>query len=132
MGAESDRLKIVRANYAAFSNGDIDGIMEPMSDDVEIIAADEHGVIDPDQHFAGGPAARAFFEEIKSVVALSWVEIEKLTESDNAVVAEVSIHGRIRATEREGVIPAVHRLTFRGEEIVRIETFRPNWRKSLG
>ena len=55
-----------------------------------------------------------------------------MTATEDAVVATVSIHGRIRDSGQEGSIPAVHRYTFERDEIIRIETFRPEWRNQVG
>lgn len=123
------RLKVVRENYVAFNNGDIDGVMRPMHPDVEMIVADENGRVDESQHHRGRAEVRAFFEEVQHSVSLTWVEIRELTPSEECIVALVWIHGRVDAMGAEGKIPAVHRYTFDVDEISRIETFRPDWRR---
>jgi ketosteroid isomerase-like protein len=129
VGEEAERhLKIVRENYVAFNNGDVDGVMRPMHPEVEVIVADENGRVDPSQHHAGAAKVRSFFDEIKHTVGLNWVEVEDMTATEDSVIATVSIHGRIRESGDEGLIPAVHRYTFERDEIIRVETFRPEWR----
>ena len=55
-----------------------------------------------------------------------------MTATDDSVVVTASIHGRIRESGQEGSIRAVHRYTFEGDEIIRVETFRPEWRSQMG
>ncbi len=129
---EGNRLKLIRANYAAFNNGDIDGVMIPMHPEVEMIVADENGSVDPEQDFRGAIAVRSFFEAVKRDAGMSWVEVLAMHEVGSAVVSRVRIHGRVNGTGAEGFIPAVHRYTFEGDLIVRIETFRPEWRRIQG
>jgi ketosteroid isomerase-like protein len=121
-------LKIVRQNYDAFNNGDIDGVMAPMHPEVEVVVADENARADPAQHYRGSRDVRQFFEEIKQTVGFSWVEVEEITATETSIVVNACIHGLIRETGKEGSIPAVHRYTFEGDEIIRVETFRPDWR----
>ena len=133
MGEEAERrLKVIRENYVAFNNGDIDGVMRPMHPDVEVIVADDNARVDPDQHYSGTAEARRFFDEIKGSVGLNWIAVEEMTATGNVVVVTASIHGRIKETGDEGSIPVVNRFTFERDEIIRIETFRPEWRSQFG
>ncbi|MDX6586689.1 MAG: hypothetical protein QOI31_1162 [Solirubrobacterales bacterium] len=133
MGEDAERhLKIIRENYVAFNNGDVDGVMSPMHPEVEVIVADEHGQADPSQHHSGAAEVRGFFNEIKHTVGFSWVKVEKMTATEDSVVVNAVIHGRIRESGQEGSIPVVHRYTFEGDEIIRVETFRREWRDEIG
>ena len=133
MDEEAERhLKIVRENYIAFNNGDVDGVMRPMHPEVEVIVADETGQVDPGQHHSGAAEVRGFFDEIKHTVGLSWVEVMEMTATGDSVVVNAFIHGRIRESGEEGSIPAVHRYTFEGAEIIKVETFRREWRDQVG
>ncbi|HYH60676.1 MAG TPA: nuclear transport factor 2 family protein [Solirubrobacterales bacterium] len=133
IGEEAERrLKVVRENYVAFNNGDIDGVMRPMHPDVEMIVADENAQVDPAQHRSGTAEVRAFFDEIKGAVGLNWIAVEEMTATGNAVVVTASIHGRMKESGEEGSFPVVHRYTFERDEIIRIETFRPEWQSQLG
>lgn len=122
-----DNLKLVRQHYAAFANGDLDGVIDGLDPDVVITLRDEHGTA-AGEPIRGRDEARAFFEGIEATVTHSTVEIERLRADENRVLAQVSIGGTLRDTGRTGAIPAVHLFTILDGLITQIRTHRPEWR----
>ena len=51
LGAEK-RKKVIRANYAAFNNGDIDGVLENLHPEIELLGADEDGQLNRERDLA--------------------------------------------------------------------------------
>lgn len=121
-----ENLKAVRLHYAAFADGDLDGLIAGLDPNILICVHDEHGKSVGDG-IRGRDDARAFFEEIHAEVTHTTVEIEKLRADENKVLAQVSLGGTNRATGVTGAIPAVHLFTLFDGRIREIRTHRPDW-----
>ena len=128
-GATVDAVRAVREHYAAFNRADVDEIVATLHPDVEIFGGDERAG-GASERYRGREEARAFFAEIKELVADNRVEVLSLDAVPERVVASVRLHGTLRAgAGLSGSLPAVHFLTVRDGLIARIETYRPNWRR---
>jgi ketosteroid isomerase-like protein len=125
-GADGAQVELVRRHYAAYDRRDIDGIVETLHPQVEIVSHDELGKAD--RAWRGRAAARGLFVEITALVADTRVEILSLEAERDRVEATVRLHGVLRATGQTGPVPAVHRFELRDGLIAKIETFRPDWR----
>jgi ketosteroid isomerase-like protein len=127
VASEDSHTELVRRHYAAYDRGDIDGIVETLHPEVEIVAHDpENG--GADRVWYGRTAARGLFVEIKSLIADNRAEIRSLEEREGRVQVSLSMHGVRRDTGEAGPLPAVHIHDFRDGLIARIETYRPEWR----
>lgn len=124
-------LKLVRLHYEAFARRDIDGIAAGLHPDIVIAVHDEHGA-DTGELIVGVDAARTFFEGIADAVSNTTVNIDVLRGDGNRVLAQISIGGTIRDTDRSGTIPAVHLFTVHDGLITEIRTHRPDWRHPGG
>lgn len=121
------RMKVIRASYAAYNNGDVDGILQNLHPDIELIGANEDGNARESEVWRGHAAARRFYEGVRGEMGLQWVEIVKLEEDGEAIVATVWLHGSNENANMEGAIPAVRRHTFEGFLIRCVETYRQGW-----
>lgn len=124
---EAANLKLVRLHYAAYSAGDVDGIVERMDPEAELIVHDEHG-IQTGPRVKGTEAVRAFFEEIGRRLTNHTVEIEDMRADGERVLANVRLGGTVRATGETGTIPAIHLFNCHGGRITSIRTHRPDWK----
>jgi len=122
-----EREKVLRANYTAFNNGDIEGLLEHVHPDVELVGADEQGKLNPDEAWRGKDEARRFYEGVRGVMGVQWIEIVELEFDGDAIVAKVFLHGSNEASRTEGAVPAVRRHVFDGLLIKRVETYRQGW-----
>jgi uncharacterized protein len=122
-----ENQRLVSRHYAAFAEGDIDGIMRGLDDAVCIEVRDEHGKF-VDEPLHGADAARSFFEEIEAAVTGTTVEVESLRADNDRVLARVKIGGTIRQSGAAGTIPAIHLFTIHEGRITEIRTHRPDWR----
>jgi len=128
MTALSDRRKkVVRSNYAAFNNGDIDGVLENLHPEIELVGADEDGHVNEREVWRGHEEARRFYEGVRNEVGLRWIEIVKLELEGEAIVATVWLHGANDDANVEGAVPAVRHHTFDGLLIRRVVTYRQGW-----
>lgn len=125
---EADNLKLIRLHYAAYSSGDITGILESLDPAVEITVHDERGAREGDR-ITGKDEARRFFEEIRASITNSTVEIQDMRADGSRVLASVLLGGTARATGESGAIPAVHLFTCHDGLITSIRTHRPDWRR---
>lgn len=121
------RKKVVRTNYAAFNNGDIDGVLENLHPDIELVGASEDGVPNKNESWRGHAEARRFYEGLRNEIGLKWIEIVSLETDGEAIVATVWLHGTNEAANMEGAVPAVRHTTFDGLLIKRVETYRQGW-----
>lgn len=127
MSLDDEREKVLRANYAAFNNGDIDGLIQNLHPEIELLGADEQGRLNPDEAWRGKEEARRFYEGIRNEVGVRWIEIVELVIEGDAIVAKVFLHGENEAMGMEGAVPAVRRHVFEGLLIKRVETYRQGW-----
>ena len=121
------RMKVIRANYAAYNNGDIDGVLQNLHSEVELVGANEDGNVRESEIWRGHEEARRFYEGVRNEMGLQWIEIAKLETDGEAIVATVWLHGTNDNSNTEGAIPAIRRHTFEGLLIKRVETFRQGW-----
>lgn len=119
-------VELVRRHYAAYDRGDIDAIVATLHPHAEIVAHDEGG--SADRTWRGRTAARGLFVEINALIADTRVEVISLEAEPGRVEASVRLHGVRRDTGETGPLPARHVFEFRDGLIVRIETYRPDWR----
>jgi hypothetical protein len=124
---DEERKKVIRANYAAFNNGDVEGILKNLHPDIELIGADEEGNFNEGEAWRGHDEARRFYQGIRREMGMHWIEIEKLETDGGAIVATVWLHGENEAHKVEGAVPAVRRHVFDGLLIKRVETYRHGW-----
>lgn len=125
---EATNLKLIRVHYSAYSSGDVDGILETLDDDVEIMVHDENGAREGDT-LRGKDAVREFFEQIRSQITNSTVEVQELRADRSRVLASVVLGGTSRVSGDTGAIPAVHLFTCYEGRITSIRTHRPDWRQ---
>ena len=76
---------------------------------------------------AGQDEARRFYEGVRGVMGVQWIEIVELEFDGDAIVAKVFLHGSNEASRAEGAVPAVRRHVFDGLLIKRVETYRQGW-----
>jgi ketosteroid isomerase-like protein len=121
-------LKLVRLHYAAFADGDLDGVLGTLDPNVTIRVHDEHGRHTQDP-IRGRDGARAFFQGIEAAITNPMVQVDELTADANRVLARVHLAGTMRDTGVTGAIPAVHLFTVEDGLICEIRTHRPEWRE---
>ncbi|HYH60678.1 MAG TPA: nuclear transport factor 2 family protein [Solirubrobacterales bacterium] len=123
------RKKVIRSNYAAFNNGDIDGVLENLHPEIELVGADEDGRLNESELWQGHEEARRFYDGLRNEIGLQWIEIVSLeTEGEgDTIVATVWLHGSSDDQNLEGAVPAVRRHIFDGTLIRRVETYRQGW-----
>jgi ketosteroid isomerase-like protein len=113
---------VVRASYAAFDAGDLDGALEPFAADVEWHQAQglPHGGV-----YRGIAAVR---EAVFDPIAREWwssftAEPETLLEAGGEVVALGRYRGVARATGRALDVPFAHVWSFEDGRVVRFRQY---------
>ena len=122
-------LELIRRHYDSYRQGDIEGIVGGLDDDVCIEVHDERGK-SAGEPLRGIEEARTFFDEIREAVTDPTVEVQSLRADGDRVLARVSLGGTLRRTGEAGAIPAVHLFTIHDGLISVIRTHRPNWRRA--
>lgn len=111
--APRPNMKKVRLAYAAFNNQDIDGLLEFLHPDIEVVGADENGDEVPGQRFTGKAGVAAYMTLIRDVLENPNIHEEELHDGQHRVVAVIRIQGILRSNGAVAVIPAVHFFGFK-------------------
>lgn len=112
----------VEAIYRAWNRHDLPGVLRCLGRDVEIVQSAElpWGGI-----HLGHPGAQQFFAVIEAHLD-SRVEIERLIDAGDHVVALGRTVGKARATGLEVNVPLVHVWRFRDARVSRLDAFTDN------
>ncbi|HEX3562375.1 MAG TPA: nuclear transport factor 2 family protein [Solirubrobacterales bacterium] len=114
-----ENVELVREGYAAWERGDIDGIVEGVTPDVEIVQPPE--VPDSKTYRGKAGVVEAFADWPKQWDEFRAELLEVIDISDTKVVSVTRHYLRARDIDIEQEVAYVH--TFRGDLIVRWEMF---------
>lgn len=126
---EHSRLELVRRHYAAYNAHDIEAQLATLDPEIEILSFDETGNVS--EHWRGLDEARDFFVGIRAIVEGTKAEIAVIRPDGERVYARLTLSGILRRTGERGAIQAVHLHSFYNERIVKIQTYRPDWREGF-
>ena len=117
MAQVDDNKKLMQSLYEAFARGDVQYILNHVTDDVEWVSEGPQP-IPYSGKFSGRAGAQQFFE------ALSWVENGKVTAgeliaAEDQVVGLGRFTGTVKATGREIDSAIAHVFTIRGGKVSR-------------
>jgi ketosteroid isomerase-like protein len=118
--AEADNLDTARRLVELWNAGDIEGVVGLYTEDAAMIAGPEW----PDQaEYHGRDGVRANIEQWRSVWESSRIEVERIEEHGDRIVASGAWITRGRVSGIEGDMPFVILLTLRGGKIAVLEWF---------
>jgi ketosteroid isomerase-like protein len=113
----SDATEVVQSAYAAFGRGDVQGVLDAMSDRVEF---DVSLVLPQGGSWRGRDGVGEFFEGLGSHWADLAIEVEQLVDNGETVVAIGRGAGRLRAHgDAAAGYAFVHAFTVADGQIVR-------------
>jgi ketosteroid isomerase-like protein len=114
------RAEVVKESVAAFNRRDFDGLLRTFAPDVELLpfAAKVTGVV-----YRGEDGVRRWMSELEEEWSEWRVELDDLRTSGDCVLTLGRIVARGRDTGVEATVPAGFVSRFRGERIVRLESY---------
>jgi ketosteroid isomerase-like protein len=119
---EQDNVRLIQRIYAAFGAGDVQTILDSVSDDAQWI---NHGpaTIPYAGSRSGKTQIREFFQAIADSTTGGKVIAEKFVAQADAVVATGRYTARVRDTGADIDTPIAHLFTVRNGKVVRWEGF---------
>ena len=113
---------LVNKSYACFQSGDIPGLMEDYSDNIEFIIKGDDNVPYAGT-YRGKEALMGFFQKLGQTVEFSKFDLVELVVDGNTAVGFVDMSATVRASGKSMGSMVVHRIHVENGKIVRFEDF---------
>ena len=114
------KTEIVKGMYAAFNRGDISGVVNGLTEDIDWLTPGE-GVIPYAGHFHTRAEVQRFFDGVVETTDFEPFIIEQYIEQGNDVVALGSYKGVAKQTGNPFTSRWLMLFTFRGDKVSRFE-----------
>jgi ketosteroid isomerase-like protein len=111
--AEQDNVRIVQEAYAAFQRGDIQAVLDTLTDDVEWITPGPPDLMPVAGNRHGRNEVAQFFSTLSDTEEVELFEPQEYIAQGDKVVAFVKYRGRVKATGRTAESDLVHVFTMR-------------------
>lgn len=121
--SEQENTKIVQEVYAAFLRGDIQGVLELMTDDVEWVIPGPVGILPAAGTYKGKDGVVKFFAVLNESEQVEVFEPKEFIAQADKVVATVNYRGRPMATNIPVEDELVHIFTLRDGKIARLREY---------
>jgi uncharacterized protein len=118
MGTNVDTL---RQGYDAFANGDVEGALAPLADDIEWQGPDSERVPGSGTH-RGKDQVQQLWQELASAIDGLRVEPDEFLEGQETVTVLGHTSGTARSTGTEFKVPFVHVWRFENGTPTRVQT----------
>lgn len=122
-----DGVKAVRMLYAAFNNGDFEGMTQNLHPEVELTVRDVDASGTEEGSYRGIDEIRRLFESINERVVRPYFDVRVVAEERDRVIASITIRGTLRTNSAPGSMPAVHVFSFEDGKIRQLHVYRPPW-----
>ncbi|HEV3468579.1 MAG TPA: nuclear transport factor 2 family protein [Pyrinomonadaceae bacterium] len=119
--AEQDNVRVVQDAYAAFQRGDIPGLLEILSEDIDWWTPGTPGQIPYAGRLRGRDDVRGFFDRLSATEEITHFEPGEFIAQGDKVVVTGNYKGRTRAAGRDYDLDWLHLFTVRDG---RISAFR--------
>ncbi len=115
--AEQENVEKVKSAYAAFQRGDIQGVLQTLTEDAEWETPGDSNLIPTAGKRRGHAGVAQFFETLGQTEEIEHFEPREFIAQGDKVVVLGNYKGRVTATRREYDIDWLHIFTFRGDLI---------------
>jgi uncharacterized protein len=116
----SSNLDVVRAGFAAYNAGDVDGLLAVCAPDVELVPLPSLLTGEP---FRGHEGVREYLDAISDDWSQRAVELDRLIEAGDEVVLRGRFQARGRSSGVELDAPAAWVVTLRDGKVVRLRAY---------
>jgi uncharacterized protein len=110
--SEQQNVRTVMEAYASFENGDIEGVLQALADDVEWITPGPPEIIPVAGHRHGRREVAQFFSTLREQEEVELFKVQEYIAQGDKVVALIKYRGRVKATGRMVESDLVHVFTF--------------------
>jgi ketosteroid isomerase-like protein len=121
--SEQDNIRIIKDAYDAFKRGDIPGLLNMLTDDVEWITPGPKDIMPVAGHRRGRDGVAEFFAALSSQENVEVFEPEEYIAQGDKVVAIIRYRGRVKATGRTAETPLVHVFDLTNGKVSRFREF---------
>ena len=115
--AEQENVQTIQEAYASFQKGDIQAVLNALTDDVEWVTPGPTGILPLAGHRQGRDEVGQFFSELNSSEEVEQFDPHEYVAQGNKVVAFVKYRGRVKSTGRNVDADLVHVFTVRDGKI---------------
>ena len=115
--AEQDNVSVVREAYAAFQRGDIPGLLEMLSEDIDWWTPGTPGQIPYAGRLRGRDAVKGFFGRLAETEEITHFEPGEFIAQGDKVVVTGNYRGRTRPAGRDYDLDWLHVFTVRDGRI---------------
>lgn len=116
--AEQENVRVVRDAYAAFQRGDIPGVIEMLSDDVDWFTPGTPEQIPYAGRLRGPEAVGGFFGRLAESEEITHFEPQEFVAQGDKVVVTGNYRGRTRPAGRDFDLDWLHVFTVRDGKVV--------------
>ena len=114
-----ENINIVKELYAAFGRGDIEGILNMLSEDVEWNSPGPEGILPTAGVHRGRDGVAKYFSQLGQAADIEAFEPQEFIANDNTVVATSQVRARLFGPNRTINYELVHIFTIRDGKIQR-------------
>ena len=120
--SEQQNVKTVQDAYAAFGRGDIQGILNVLTDDVEWVSPGE-GLVPQGGTHRGRDGVSRFFQTVGETIQFGKFEPQTFVAQGDHVVAIGRYDGTVKPTGRSFESDWVMVFTFKGNKVARFQEY---------
>ena len=121
--SEQDNIRVVQEAYAAFQRGDIQGVLDRLTDDAEWVTPGPPDVLPHAGSRRGHNEVEAFFTALGESEEVEMFEPREFIAQGDRVVALVNYRTRVKSTGRTAEDELVHIFTLRDGRIARFREY---------
>lgn len=121
--SEQEHIRTVREAYSSFKNGDIEGLLEALTDDVEWITPGPPDIMPVAGKRRGRKQVAQFFTALEELEDVQSFEVEEVIAQGDKVVAMIKYRGRVKATGKPVESDLVHVFSFDQGKVKRFREY---------
>ena len=123
----AEDIDAIRSAYSAWNRGDVNGLLEAMSDEVDVVPV--LGDVVSADRFRGHEGVRRWYETVHSTLENFHAEIKDVIEiGDGRYVVKLRFSGHGKASGAPVALDAAHILTVQGAKAVRLVGYQ-SWKE---
>lgn len=118
-----ENVRIVKDAYTAFQTGNIQGVLDALSDDVEWITPGPPDILPLAGHWRGRNEVAQFFSKLGDSEDVELFEPREYIAEGDKVVALIKYRGRVKSTGRTAELDVVHIFTMRDGKVLHFQEY---------
>lgn len=121
--SEQEHIRTVKEAYSSFKNGDIESLLEALTDDVEWITPGPPDIMPVAGKRRGRKQVAQFFTTLEELEDVQSFEVEEVLAQGDKVVAMIKYRARVKATGKPVEADLVHVFSFDQGKVKRFREY---------